>query len=200
MDDAYVHGCHTPSVKLVANMKQRMQPNKENSDKTEADVLALFTQYLDSLKWKYRPSADRPIVYCGFNGDDAHWDFSVVVRQHCPGVYFAGVNSFIPVKARPERRAAMAELLIRLNFSLMHGCWEMDYQDGDIRFRTSLALPAAEITPNAVEYLIRSNLSIVDENIRRIAAVLYSNTTPDDAMKLGEEQQEAKSEPRFEMN
>ncbi len=181
-------------------MKKRMKQNENDSEKTEADVLAIFTQYQDSLKWKYRPSAERPVIYCGFNGDDAHWDFNVTIRQHSPGVFFAGVNSSIPIKARPERRAAMAELLTRLNFSLNHGCWEMDYQEGDIWFRTSLALPAAEITPNAVEYLIRSNLSIVDENICRIAAVLYSNTTPADAMKPRQEPQEVKSEPRFEMN
>jgi len=181
-------------------MKQRMQPNKDNSDTTEANVLAVFTQYLDGLKWKYHLFADHPAIYCGFNGDDAHWNFNVSVRPHSPGVFFAGVNSSIPIKARPERRAAIAELLTRLNFSLNHGCWEMDYQDGAIWFRTSLALPASEITPNAVEYLIRSNLSIVDENMHRIAAVLYSTTTPNDAMKPREEQQEVKSELRFEMN
>jgi len=120
-------------------MKKRMKQNKQDTEKTEADVLAVFTQYLDALKWKYRPSADRPTIYCGFNGDDAHWDFNVTIRLHSPGVFFAGVNSSIPIKARPDRRAAMAELLTRLNYSLNHGCWEMDYQEGDIPLDTKAA-------------------------------------------------------------
>ena len=110
------------------------------------------------------------------------------------------MNSSIPNKARPERRTACAELLTRINFELSVGCFELDLGDGEIRFRTSAVIPAADITPGIAEHLIRSNLCIVDERFQQIMAVLYSAASPEEALKPTEEKPKTQSEPRFEVN
>ena len=76
----------------------------------------------------------------------------------------------------------------------------MNHEDGEIRFRTSVVLPAADITNGVVEHLLRSNLAIVDQRLKPILAVLYSHTTPADALKPQDETTEPKPELRFELN
>jgi hypothetical protein len=166
------------------------------SEFTEETALAFFARHLDELKWNYHRTGGEPTLFGGFNGDDGLWEFNVFARQIGEGLFLLGVNSFIPNKARTELRAACAELLSRMNFELTTGCFEMNHQDGLIRFRTGALLPAADITPGIVEQLLRSNLAIVDMRLKQIMAVLYGNATPVEALKPREE----KSEPRFELN
>jgi hypothetical protein len=180
-------------------MKKRTDKD-QNTEFTEQTALAVFARLLDEQKWNYHRSGDRPTLYSDFSGDDALWDFNMCVSQKGDGLFLLGVNSFIPNKARPERRAACAELLSRINFELTLGCFGMNHEDGEIRFRTSVALPAADITPGIVEHLLRSNLAIVDVRLKQIMAVLYSNITPAEALKPREENPKSTPEPRFEMN
>jgi len=179
-------------------MKKRMKKESDQTEFTEETVLAFFVRHLDGLKWKYHRFADRPVLFCGFNGGDVLWDFNMVACQKSDGDFLLAVSSFIPNKARPERRAAAAELLTRINWELSLGCFEMNYTDGEIRFRTSMILPGTDITDAIAEHLIRSNLSIVDERITQIMAVLYAGVTPEDALKPKEA--EDKSQPRFDFN
>jgi hypothetical protein len=51
-----------------------------------------------------------------------------------------------------------------------------------------------------VEQLVRSNLSIVDERMHQVMAVLYANVTLEEALKPKEEKTESKPGPRFEWN
>jgi len=76
----------------------------------------------------------------------------------------------------------------------------MNYADGEIRFRTSMIMPGADITDAIAEHLVRSNICIVDERMPQIMAVLYSNVTPEDALKPKEEKPAAAAEPRFDFN
>jgi len=124
----------------------------------------------------------------------------MTVRQTSGGLFQLAVNSFIPNKALPPRRPAAMELLTRINFELALGCFEMNLADGEIRFRTSVAIPGADITPGLVEHLLRSNICIVDERYPQIMAVLYAGVTPEEALKPKEKKTKTPSEPRFDFN
>ena len=76
----------------------------------------------------------------------------------------------------------------------------MDYADGEIRFRTSMILPGADITDAIAEHLVRSNLCIVEEHLPQLMAVLYSDATPEEALKPKSEKPAEGTEPRFNFN
>ena len=124
----------------------------------------------------------------------------MVARQKSAGHFLLGVNSFIPNKAPVALRNKCAELLTRINYDLTLGCFEMDYADGEIRFRTSVMVPGADITPGIIEHLIRANLHIVEENYPQIMAVLYAGVSPEDALKPKAEINKPETGPRFDFN
>ena len=177
-----------------------MKKQSAKNEFTEETALAFFVRHLDGLKWQYHRSTGHPTLFCGFNGDNIQWDFNLTVRETSPGLFQLGVNSFIPNKAVPSRRAAITELLTRINFELALGCFEMHLADGEIRFRTSVILPAGDITPGIVEHLLRSNICIVDERYPQIMNVLYAGMTPEEALRSKDEKAESKPELRFELN
>lgn len=177
-----------------------MKRSSDQTEFTEETALAFFACHLDELKWNYHRYPEKPMLYSGFNGDNVQWNFSSHAREISPGIFLLGVNSFIPNKTPSERRTTTAELLTRINFELSVGCFELDLTDGEIRFRTSLILPATDITPGIIEHLVRSNLSIVDERFPQIAAVLHSGATAEEAMKPQAEKADDSAQSRFEFN
>jgi hypothetical protein len=177
-----------------------MKKESVQTEFSEETALTFFARHLDGLKWKYHRSTDRPSLFSGFNGSDVLWDFNMVARQKSDGDFLLAVSSFIPNKSRPERRAAVAELLTRINWELSLGCFEMNYADGEIRFRTSMILPGADITDAIADHLVRSNLCIVDERMPQIMAVLYSDVIPEDALKPKTEKPATAAESRYDFN
>jgi hypothetical protein len=77
----------------------------------------------------------------------------------------------------------------------------MDFNDGEIRFRTSLPLAAEEVTPVILEHLVSTNLFTVDHFYSAIIRVLHTGVSPKVAMgKLKGKKSAAKSTRRFELN
>jgi hypothetical protein len=165
-------------ISTMKNNKKANKPMKNASHKpefTEDDALAFFARHLDGLNWKYHHLPEAPVLFSGFNGKDVLWDFNMIARAKGDGLFHLSVNSFIPNKVPADRRQKIAETLTRINWELNLGCFEMNFADGEIRFRTGITLPAADITEGVVEHLIRSNICIVDERIHQILAALYSD-------------------------
>ena len=55
----------------------------------------------------------------------------------------------------PQELSRMAEFLTRANYGMTRGCFEMDYRDGEIRFRMTVdcdgdAVPTQEIVKNSI--------------------------------------------------
>ena len=183
---------------------QNLEPNAQSPETvsqppfTEETALQFFVRHLDEMKWKYHRYPEKSGLYSTFNGDNIQWNLNLYAREMSSGHFLLGVNSLIPNKTPGERRVAIAELLTRINYELSVGCFELDLADGEIRLRTSLVLPGADITPGIVEELLRSNIYIVIERFHQIMAVMYSNVTPENALKPKEK--EDKSQPRFDFN
>jgi hypothetical protein len=183
--------------------KKSQKPTSKNNNSpefTEKDALAFLGRQLDQAGMSYHYSKNKKAIHSGFNGTDAIWDFSMYAAKKHDDIFLLGVNSFIPNHAPVERRLACAELLTCINYGLMVGCFEFNSKHGNIRFRTSVILPAGDITPGTVEQLMKSNLCIVDEYLHQILAVLHSNMTPEEAMKPREEKSENKPTRRLELN
>lgn len=47
-------------------------------------------------------------------------------------------HGIIGIKADEDCMAEMAEFLHRANYGMIFGCFELDYRDGEIRFRTAI--------------------------------------------------------------
>lgn len=90
-----------------------------------------------------------------------------------------GFYSFSPVKTPEAKRAAMAEYLTRANTGLWTGSFEMDFDDGEVRFRTSGAAPAGKLPFELIEPIFYANVSIMDRYLPGILALIYSDTSPE---------------------
>jgi hypothetical protein len=155
--------------------------------------IELFADSFNKQGRPYNQASDRPVIHTEFKGDNGRWNCVVVTRFQHEHLLFL---SLLPCRATPARKAACAELLTRINFGLTHGCSEMDFEDGEIRFRTSV--PSTDEVPSElIEHLAFSNLWTVDRFFGTIMKVLYTDAAPKAALKPAEKKA---SRSRFELN
>ena len=160
-----------------------------------ADTIARFAEFFNKQGWGYRQDLDKPVIHTGFSGDNGQWQCVAVAGPQDKHLLFL---SLLPGKAAANRRAACAELLTRINFCLALGSFEMDFEDGEIRFRTSIPSASEDVSPEMVEHLVFFNLSTVDRFFGAVMKVIYAEVAPMAALKAASATELSTS--RFELN
>ncbi|MDE5764123.1 MAG: YbjN domain-containing protein [Ruminococcus sp.] len=77
----------------------------------------------------------------------------------------------------------MAEFITRANYGLNHGNFEMDYSDGEIRYKTSLYCGDVVPTYEQIKAAIYINISTLDDYGNGIAMVAFGMGTPEEAVE-----------------
>jgi hypothetical protein len=142
-----------------------------------------FTEFFDKEKWSYHQHGNKPVIHTHCKGDNGRWVCVAMANE--PGevvIFLSLLPSVVPV----EKRATCAELLTRINYDLNLGCFEMDHEDGDLRFRTSLVSEKSGMTQQAVKELILSNVYTVDRFYGAIMKVLHGGASPKAVLKKKE--------------
>lgn len=79
--------------------------------------------------------------------------------------------------AGPERRDMCAQFIARANWGLTVGNFEMDYSDGQLRFKSSLAFSGAELTETLIKNAIRAAMNAVEVYADALAGMVMRGET-----------------------
>jgi hypothetical protein len=110
-----------------------------------------------------------------FKGSQGLWTCYAQVREEF--LQFT-LYSICPVNVPESKRAAVAELLTRANCYAQLGNFEMEFDSGEVRYRTSLSLDSDILEPALLRPLVYVNVNMMDRFIPAIMAVCYSEQTP----------------------
>ena len=81
------------------------------------------------------------------------------------------------------RRLEVAEFLHRVNYGLLLGNFEMDYDEGEIRFRTSL-MSEGPVPPDVLGRYIQSPAAMLDRCAPGLAAIIEEGEIAGAALRL----------------
>ncbi len=90
--------------------------------------------------------------------------------------------SYCPVKAPENKRPILGDFLTRANYGLFIGNFEMDYNDGETRYKTSIDVEDDELSPALIKRLVYNNLAVMDKYLPGIMAVIYGGASPTEAI------------------
>ena len=76
------------------------------------------------------------------------------------------------MNAPGERMAAVAEFITRANYGLIIGNFELDFSDGEIRYKTSLDVEGDRLSQALIKQLVYTNVLTMDQYLPGILAVL----------------------------
>jgi len=147
------------------------------SDRAVFDVLIDFMT-LDG--WVYREIEHRRVLALGVEGKNGRFDCYTIVREEERQI---AVYSVCPVKDPDYKRYNMSTFITLLNYGTVVGNFEMNFQDGEVRYKTSLDAENAALNPALIKQLIYTSVTTMDDYLPGSLSVIYGNTSPEEAFQ-----------------
>jgi hypothetical protein len=132
-------------------------------------LLEAVAAFLDAAGWEYEQDSSAPLLYLHFVGETGDWPCAAfVLEEQRRFAFFSRLPVTVPESVRP----AMAEFITRANFGMAVGCFEMDFADGDLRFKTSLDTGGEPLTDALLEPLIWLNVATMERYLPGVLDVV----------------------------
>jgi len=90
---------------------------------------------------------------------------------------------YAPVHVPAARRAAVSELLVRLNHSYLYGYLDLDVDDGRLRFYADLTLTEGQLSTAMLTRLHEAGLYSLEQALPRLLAVAFANRSAAEAIE-----------------
>jgi hypothetical protein len=145
-------------------------------------IFDALTTFFDAAGWPYGQVEDETALHLEYEGESGTWTCYAVAREEEAQCLFYSV---CPVPAS-ERKAEVAEYLTRANFGLVIGNFEMDWDSGTVRYKTSVGLAGADMSAALVEELVSANLITTERYLPGIVAVVQRGVPPEQALEEAE--------------
>jgi hypothetical protein len=116
---------------------------------------------------------------------EQHWTCYAQVRPEHNQVLFYSV---VPFAVPPGRRLPAAEYITRANFGMAMGNFEMDFENGAVRFKTGIDVTGDELTPALLSPLLYANVLMMSTYLEGLLDVAEGDVAPMDAIAAAHSQ------------
>lgn len=159
-------------------------------------ILEQAKQFFERENWQYSEIENENALQTAFTSDQGTWLCFVQAIEDEVNQRFL-FYSVCPLKAQ-EHLQSVAEFITRANYGLPIGNFELDFADGEIRFKTSMDVMDNSFGVDNIESLVYTNALIMDRYLPGLLSVLSNDTSPEKAIEVIEMIPEIGSEKLFE--
>jgi len=142
-------------------------------------TLEKLIQHLDEHNVRYLLDRDSQAVCADFLGDAGV--VRIVARVDEDDL--VQVFGFAPIRIPEGCRGAVAETITRANHGLRVGKFEMDFDDGELRFQAAQIVADENLDDAVISQLIGTTIGMCDRYLPAVLSVVYANETPRDAVR-----------------
>jgi hypothetical protein len=140
-----------------------------------SDLFSGIQKFFTDDEWYYLQLGNQPILQMTYPGKNGKWTCYAQVHEEQQIFFFYSV---CPIDTPEEKRLLMAELLTRANYGLKVGYFDMNFADGEVRFKTSIDVGEENLSNTILRNLVYNNLWIMDHYLPGILSLIYSDITP----------------------
>ena len=142
-------------------------------------LFALITGTLEAAEFQFEAAEEHQTVRLLIQGDAAHWKTYLRVLNGRQIAIYSTPDLRVP----EDRRVAMAELIARANFGIVLGNFELDFSDGEIRYKTSIDSGGEQFDPAILLHLLNANLANTNRYVAGIMGVAFGELSPEEAVR-----------------
>jgi len=136
-------------------------------------------RFLEEDGWYPQQLDDKYIYRMGFSGQNGQTVCFAQVRVDLEQFLFYVIA---PVKAPEDVRPAVAEFITRANYGLRIGNFELDYNDGEVRYKSALDFEGMTLSDELIKHAIYPAAQTMDRYLPGLMEVIYSGKLPADAI------------------
>ncbi|RTE08645.1 YbjN domain-containing protein [Paenibacillus whitsoniae] len=144
------------------------------------EMLGSVLEFFQSEDWSYSRLEGQTVIKLVSTAANSRWNCFAQTREEQRQFIFYSVY---PDNVPEERLAAVSEFLTRANFGLIIGNFELDLDDGEIRFKTSIDLKEASLTSGLLKQLVYPNVVTMGRYIPAIQGIIQGQQSPLEAIE-----------------
>lgn len=118
------------------------------------EIVDVVKKFLADDDWNYFFDEETGLFHFGLRIRSKIQKLNYVIDVHEDEIVTYGISPVAVDSDDPEMMRRMAEFICRVNYGLKNGCFELDFEDGEIRFRSFIdckgLLPSMEVVKNSV--------------------------------------------------
>jgi len=147
---------------------------------TTQPIFQIMVNFFTEDDWSYAKIQGEPALYLAFEGENGSWNCYAKAREDEEQFVF---YSICPIKVPKAKRRTLGEFISRANYGMMIGNFELDFTDGEIRYKTSIDVEGDRLSLALLKRLVYANVTMMDEYLPGIKLVLESGMSPEDAIR-----------------
>lgn len=138
-------------------------------------ILDTVIEFFEEDDWSFERVDDADYLRLGFEGKHGSWMcIARVIEQYDQMIFYSVLQFNVP----EERRRDVCEFITRANYGIFFGNFEMDWSDGEVRYKTMVDVEGGALTINMVRSVVHANLFIVDRYLNGLMSVVNSEKSP----------------------
>jgi hypothetical protein len=149
------------------------------SPTTDRQFFEEIVNFFEEDGWPFVQIEGEPLLQMVFQGENGKWTCYAKARDDQEQFVFYSV---CPLNTPDSKRLAVAEFLTRANSGMIIGNFEMDFEDGEIRYKTSIDVEDDSLSCALIKRLVYANVMMMDAYLPGIMSVIYGDVTPVDAI------------------
>jgi hypothetical protein len=153
------------SLRTDITVLAQIQPSSDGANST---LLGELKRVFADNGWPFREVHGAPVLLGELSGPAGRWSFYAQAVEEKDLIL---LYSICPQRVPPERRLAVAEYLTRANYGLAAGNFELDFDDGEVRYKSVLQIQAGGPDPTALKRLVRANGIAMETYLPGIAGI-----------------------------
>ena len=164
---------------MTEDYSAELDPNHEHAAGWRAwSTLKLF---LEEDSWYPQRIDDKPAFRLYYSGSNVDMRCIALIKLEMQQLI---MYAYAPIKVSEEQRALAAEYIIRANYGLHVGNFELDYNDGEIRFKSSLDFEDETLTFTWIRNTLYAAVHLLNRYFPGLMMVLYGEKTPAEAITI----------------
>ncbi len=122
--------------------------------------MQLVIDYLQSKQFKFEILKGQTVAIFGIETSKAKYKcvFDLKEEEKILVCYSIIQDFYVPENQRDD----FAIFITRINYGLMIGNFEMDFSDGEIRYKTSIDFEGTDLSEVLIDNLFNANLSLIE--------------------------------------
>ena len=136
-------------------------------------------RFLVEDEWHPQPIDGTTAYRCGFGGRNGRFRVVAHVNVELEQLY---VYVIADVNVPEATRVAVAELMTRANYGMRIGNFELDFADGEIRYKSSLDFEGEVLTDRLISNAVYPAVTTIDRYLPAILRVRFGGASPAEAV------------------
>lgn len=145
------------------------------------DIVDVTFSFFESLDWPISYLENTTAVSMEYRGKSGQWTCHMHILEKAEQIIY---YSIFPIHTPDDKLAKMLEFITRANYGLIYGNFEINLDDGQIRYKTSVDVEGNGLSHNLLKPVVFINVTSMDSYFDALTKIIYQDISVQDALQL----------------